>query len=371
MSAEVFEHGIRTLLGNKAVNEEKDKVEGAFKTSQTVWGVIMCTEDETATLPERRIQKGAVLLADSCFDYGSKEVTLKQLQQFQGILTGWASIVKGLVNELKAADKFLAGRDGHQRVTPRLRGEGSQAWEADRAWEDLWELFEVCRWLSARTDRWESFATGLRSMLPTMERLSLPGEWEKVIWVSSDAAPSMVGAIDWTNRQVTRLPTGTLKAWASRALSDFEIADQETDLVIHLGEMLSFVAFACAAGDLWKGAVVAYGGDNTIVKNWLQSRKSNTRGGRILIRALNLAEMKTSSPGAPRRNSMTSWGRKAFALEDSARYGVCFLWGPEREDDRALQLQLRERRVSKQIQRELEIPWKAFAVKEGAPQGGG
>ena len=397
VSAEVFEHGIRTLLGNKAVNEEKDKVEGAFKTAQTVWGVIMCTEGETATLPERRIQKGAVLLADSCFDYGSKEVTLKQLQQFRGILTGWAAIVKGLVNELKAADKFLAGRDGHQKVNPRLRGEGSQAWEADRAWEDLWELFEVCRWLSVRTDRWESFATGLRSMLPTMERLSLPGEWEKVIWVSSDATPTMVGAIDWTNRQVTRLPTGTLKAWAARALSDHEIGDQETDLVIHLGEMLSFVAFACAAGDQWKGAVVAYGGDNTIVKNWLQSRKSNTRGGRILIRALNLAEMKynfTVVSGWWRTyhnvhaDFITRCTQEEFegfvkekglqvldisaaihgALEDSARYGACFLWGPEKEGDRALQLQLRERRVSKQIQRELEIPWKAFA-KEWTPSG--
>ena len=398
VSAEVFEHGIRTLLGNKAVNEEKDKVEGGFKTAQTVWGVIMCTEDETATLPERRIQKGAVLLADSCFDYGSKEVTLKQLQQFRGILTGWAAIVKGLVNELKAADKFLAGRDGHQKVNPRLRGEGSQAWEADRAWEDLWELFEVCRWLSARTDRWESFATGLRSMLPTMERLSLPGEWEKVIWVSSDATPTMVGAIDWTNRQVTRLPTGTLKAWAARALSDHEIGDQETDLVIHLGEMLSFVAFACAAGDQWKGAVVAYGGDNTIVKNWLQSRKSNTRGGRILIRALNLAEMKynftvvsgwwrtyhnvhadfiTRCTQAEFEDFVKEKGLQVLdisaaihgALEDSARYGACFLWGPEKEGDRALQLQLRERRVSKQIQRELEIPWKAFAVKEWTPAG--
>ena len=56
------------------------------------------------------------------------------------------------------------------------------------------------------------------------------------------------------------------------------------------------------------------------------------------------------------------------ALEDSVRYGACFLWGPEKEGDRALQLQLRERRVSKQIQRELEIPWKAFAVKEWDPR---
>lgn len=48
------------------------------------------------------------------------------------------------MNELKAADKFLAGINGHQKVKPRLRGEGSQSWEEN----GLWELFEVCQSLS-------------------------------------------------------------------------------------------------------------------------------------------------------------------------------------------------------------------------------
>ena len=30
------ERGIQLMLGDKAVNEEKDKVESAFKTSQTI-----------------------------------------------------------------------------------------------------------------------------------------------------------------------------------------------------------------------------------------------------------------------------------------------------------------------------------------------
>lgn len=40
---------------------------------------------------------------------------------------------------------------------------------------------------------------------------------------------------------------------------------------------------------------------------------------------------------------------------------------PDKQDDRALQLQLRERRVTKQVQRELTIPRRAFAVREWTP----
>ena len=52
-------------------------------------------------------------------------------------MMGWASVLKGLNNELKAADKFLGGMDGTARVQPRLRGEGSRGWETENAWTDL------------------------------------------------------------------------------------------------------------------------------------------------------------------------------------------------------------------------------------------
>lgn len=177
MSSETFERGVRTLLGEKAVNVEKDKVEGTFHTSQTVWGLIFETETEVATLPEKRIQKGATLVACPGFDFGAKTLTLKELQQFRGIMTGWSSVAPGLEGELKAADKFLRGQDGAAPIRPVLRGDGSPDWETEWAWQDVWELFETCRWLSARTDQWDLlFSTGFRNMLPAAERLALNQE---------------------------------------------------------------------------------------------------------------------------------------------------------------------------------------------------
>eukprot|EP00435_Cladocopium_sp_Y103_P010990 s1238_g2.t2 len=383
VSAEVFEDGVTKLLGSQAVNKEKDEVEGFFKTTQTVWGIIMETGSENASLPERRIQKGAVLLAGAAFDYGRKDITLKEMQQFRGILTGWAAIVPGLCNELKAADKFLRGTDGRAKVTVNLKGDGSAEWETRIAWEDLWDLFEVCRWLSSRTSQWELlFSTTLREMLPPLERLSLPGEWSDAVFVSSDATTLVVGAIDWKHGCVFRETVAELKPWILAVLTDEEVQSEGEDIVVHLAEMLSFVAFACAMGERWRNRVVIYAGDNMVVRHWLHGRKSAVRGGRILVRVVNMLEMRW------RIRILAGWWRtyhnefvsqkgwqivevKAAvqgALEDSKRFGPCFLYGTDEEDRRVL-LQLKERRLKRQVQQEPQIPWSCIRVVEWKARG--
>eukprot|EP00435_Cladocopium_sp_Y103_P074999 s366_g53.t1 len=202
-------------------------------TTQIVWGIILETHSERAVLPKRRIQKGAVLLAGPAFDYGHKNITLKEMQQFRGILTGWAAIVPGLCNELKAADKFLRGTDGSAAVTVNLKGDGSAEWETETAWQDVWELFEVCRWLSARTSQWELlFSTTLREMLPPLERLSLPQESGEAIFVSSDATTMVVGAIDWKHGRVFRETVAALKPWVWSVLTDEELAAEGDEIVV-------------------------------------------------------------------------------------------------------------------------------------------
>eukprot|EP00435_Cladocopium_sp_Y103_P045096 s974_g12.t2 len=398
VSSEVFESGVIQMLGKNAVNQEKDEIEGAFKTTQTVWGVIMQTDTEKALLPERRIQKGAELMTDFGFDHGEKSLTLKQLQQFRGIMTGWAAVIRGLANELKAADKFLSGRDGGAPIRLRFRGDGSQQWEERTAWEDLWELFEVCRWLSARSELWdEVFTTSMRRMLKPMDRLALPGEWDEVVFVSSDATPTVMGAIDWKFRTTFRETAKHLQPWVTRALTDEEEAAEDGDLLIHLSEMLSFVAFACAMGPQWQGKVVIYGGDNMVVKNWLRSRQSRVRGGRMLIRVLNLVEIRWGcqvlagwwrtyhnvdadyvtrctdeefQEFAQQKGLVIVDVRSAVkqALEDSEKFGTTFLFHAD-DDDRQHLLMLKERRVRRQIQSDIAIPWESIRVEEWAPGG--
>ena len=87
-------------------------MEGFYAEEQCIWGLTINTRLRRAFLPERRILRGAHLIADSAFDPGQRTVTLKQMQQFRGIMTGWAVVVPSLRNELKIADNFGWQRRG-------------------------------------------------------------------------------------------------------------------------------------------------------------------------------------------------------------------------------------------------------------------
>ncbi|CAK9076517.1 unnamed protein product [Durusdinium trenchii] len=383
VSSEVYEWAVVKLLGEKAINKLKDAEEGQFSNQQTVWGLTIDTDLEKMSLPEARILKGAYLLAQPHFNYGNKALPLKELQRFRGIANGWSAVIAGLRNELKAADLFLGGVDGGAAVHPRLhQPEGSEARriEETSAWEALWELFEDCRWLCSRSETWAAkFGGDIRELLPPLERLALPGQrGAGPVFVSSDATPDVVAAIDWTNHLACREPIEVLKPWIRQVL---EAEGQEDGkLAIHLGEMLSFVAFACRVGHMWEGRVVIYAGDNKVVYFWITGRKSGVRAGRLLIRVLNLVEKRhrcrilggwwrtfhnedadaltrLDEPQALQLMKDKGWSRQDIkpsihqALEDTERFGLCFLSWADQEDRHEL-MRLRELRVFRAIFRQ-------------------
>ena len=215
--------------------------------------------------------------------------------------------------------------------------------------------------------------------------------------MSSDATTTVMGAIDWKHGAVFRETVESLRPWIERVLTDQEREAADPDLVIHLGEMLSFVAFACKMGEAWAGKVVVYAGDNMVVKNWIQGRHSRVRGGRLLIRVLNMVELKWGcvilagwwrtyhNVDADFITRCTEGEFEAYkaerawreidvkeaikqALQDTERYGPCFIYGAD-EEDRKVQIQLKERRVQRQVQKEIKIPWATIRVVEWAAHG--
>ena len=366
------------LLGEKAVNAAKDAEEGHFAPSQIIWGLRIDADQERMSLPEARITKGAYLLNQPEFNYGEETLTLKDLQRFRGIANGWATIVPGLKNELKAADVFLGGVDGGATICPSKKLRRSK--EKEDAWEDLWALFEDCRWLCSRSETWaEKFGGDIRELLPPMERLALPGQpMQAAVFVSSDATLTVIGAIDWTNGLACREVMETLQPWVERIII-MEGCQPGDKLAIHIGEMLSLVAFACKVGSAWTGKVVVYGGDNKVVYNWVLSRKSGVRAGRLLIRVLNLVEMRfrcrvlggwwrtfhnedaDAITRLPEEEVEEMFQKKGWtkvdikesiyqALEDTERFGPCFLSWAEPED-RHEKMRLQELRIFRAIHR--------------------
>ena len=134
-----------------------------------------------------------------------------------------------------------------------------------------------------------------------------------------------------------------------------------------------------------------------VVKNWIQSRKKGIRGGRLLVRVLNMIEIRWGC------RILAGWWRtyhnvdtdyithcsdqefvefvkaKGFhvidvkmavqeALVDSESFGPCFLYGTDQEDRSAL-LQFKERRLKRQVQKSLPIRWDRVRVVEWSCHG--
>ena len=71
--------------------------------------------------------------------------------------------------------------------------------EQQRAWQDMWSTIELLRLLVARPERWEArFTQGLTGLLSYGERLALPGEAERAVFISADATLERHAAVDWT-----------------------------------------------------------------------------------------------------------------------------------------------------------------------------
>lgn len=390
VSADCYETGVKLMLGKEAVNVEKDALEGSFKSEQTIWGLTMNTKTNQVLLPERRILKGAHLLAEPSFDVGSKALCLRKLQQFRGIATGWAVVVKSLKNELKAADVFLTSGDGALPVRPRARGYRDEKKAAEDAWQDLWELFEVCRWLCARSETWgRSFGATLEELLEARERLALPQGPQQAVFVSADATKKVVGAIDWTYHKAARMKQEDVGPWLNSVVED---ETDEEGIRIHITELLAIVAFASRRCEDWAGKVVIYAGDNKVVRQWIDNRQSGSRAGRLLLRALAMCEMRygfeviagwwrtfhnvdsdfiTRCSEQEYVNYLAKKGWEDVdmacaveeAVQDSRRFGQCFLSWADPED-RKVSMQLKEQRLQRTIDRPVGLPWAKIVVKE-------
>ena len=108
----VLEQRVKALFGHEAINLEKDAVEGEMETSQCCWGLDVDTSRGVVRIPERRIIKGAHLLALPVYEPGNKGLTLLDLQRARGTAQSWSPVHPGLRTELKALDAFLTPAGG-------------------------------------------------------------------------------------------------------------------------------------------------------------------------------------------------------------------------------------------------------------------
>ena len=283
VSRSLAEKTIGRLLGTAAVNQEKKLQEGYFSTHKIVWGLEYRTEEMQVAIPEPRLLKGAYLLSDACYDSGYKGARLRDMQVLRGTGTSWMAAMPALSTELRSVDVFLTPHaDG--AIRPKV-----EAGREEAAWQDLWDTCELLRLLLARPEVWASrFTTSMYTLLDVRERLALPGEAAKAVWVTTDATTSVAFGADWTEKVYLRQDLADYKGVLAEALGDVD----DPEVEIALGEAMAYVVMAGRQGPAWSGRIVLLATDNMVFTNWLKKRHPRPRLVRHLFRILHYLESK-------------------------------------------------------------------------------
>ena len=266
-----------------------------------------------------------------------------------------------------------------------------------RSWQDMWSTIELLRLLVARPEQWEArFTQGLSGLLSHGERLALPGEAERAVFVSADATLERHAAVDWTAGIAIQRDVREDGHWlvlASRLESE-----EDPELIINVAELLALVVLAAHRSADWQGRLVLYAGDNMVVRHWLRNRRARNDLARYLLRVLAFLENRSGFQvlgfylrtyhnvtadfltramdeqvraylerlGLHLEEIGDTWRE---LMEQSTQRQLLAIFGLDPEDAR-IAMQLRERRVRRQAPRSLEIAVGARLWDAGSQIGG-
>ena len=275
---------LRTL-GPEAINFEKDLEEGQMESTKLIWGLHYDAASGTRSLPRVKLEKAAFLLHLPEFDWGNRRVPLRLVQELRGNQEFWKATLPSLGPLLGAVNALLGPADADGMA--RAKGEPT---EQGRTWRRFWECLELQRVLIESKASWDTkFTHPLVSALAVEEVLALPGVLERAIWVTGDATPTRLGAVDWHERVAMAEDAQPIwQAWEAMVAEAEEWEDTaptETP-IIALAELLTVVAFAGLQGTKWRHKLVLYGGDNQNVVQWLSKRTSGSAMANYLLQLL-------------------------------------------------------------------------------------
>ena len=298
-SLRTAEAAARKMLGPDAINAEKDLEEGTLTYNKVIWGLSYDTRDNTVSLPGPKLEKAGHLLLLPDFDRGNTRLPLRLVQELRGNLEFWAAVLPTINPYLHSINALLKPPDEQGLANPR----GSQG-EVETQWASFWDTLDLLRLLAQDRASWATrFSNPLFAALDINEILALPGVGARVVWVTADATPTHIGAVDWSSKiavaqKVEQFLAAVGRAGvrakleASSSPGPGEEEDCEEDrLQIALAELVALLLLCAHRRDAWKGRVILYAGDNQNVISWVRSRRSNHAGASFLLLVLGALEV--------------------------------------------------------------------------------
>ena len=105
-SIRMWELGVQTCLGKKALHADKKRVEGSCATRIVLWGLVLCTIEGNISLPEDKIISAQQFLAQPCFGPGVARIPLVAIQELRGKADRWSLRNESIGPELHVIDQL-------------------------------------------------------------------------------------------------------------------------------------------------------------------------------------------------------------------------------------------------------------------------
>ena len=267
LSRREYNGGATRVFGKGAVHPRKDLLEGRPSFESCWWGCCLSIwkAGNRITVPEVKLEELSHVVYMNIWDWGCRRIPRVEAQAFRGMGTFVGQVCKGIRPEMASFDRALGGpNQASLFVEPAGTPE-----EQEVIFRNLWWSAEVVRILIFNKGAWgRRYSSSCAGVLRPEQRVTLPGEAEKVGWQGGDATPEVGAHVDWAGKTFVReeMQDGLYQAVA-------ELRPGAPVLVIiAIAELLMYVATACVEGSNWRGTTKWYASDNMNTYSWIWDR---------------------------------------------------------------------------------------------------
>jgi hypothetical protein len=290
LSETCYLNGLYSAFGLRGLNTVKDLTQGAWGTTNQIWGITIDTVQGTLGMSSVRLARAARYLAEPTWRWGSKNVTVHDMQRLFGSVRWYAQVCRPMANALSDIRRMLSTDDPTGRwVSPRGSPEHKN-W----CWAQFWDSCELLRVALKDEELWRApYISTFVGAIPPEYRLCFPDQLAQVVVLGGDAMPSMLFAIDWSSKEAFYHPWTTA---AQLALEEVLVGtgvarDDLQETIIAIQELMwAVVAFArsCAAGVSGRVHVAVI--DNAVADAWIRKRRATNAYAAHLLRIVSRHE---------------------------------------------------------------------------------
>ena len=179
----------RGLFGQDSINGDKTQLGGAWSTRGLALGYELDTWLGSLPVPLPIVEVARIYILSVEFVVGSQYVALKVVQTLRGYMQHWS-----------VASLFWSSCVQPLDLLITYGGEDCSGVNCSdfRICNVYWDMLSLSKALSSYVEmRPTHFCNQLLRTLALRQRFSGPMVVEKVRWISTDAAPQVIGAVDW------------------------------------------------------------------------------------------------------------------------------------------------------------------------------